>query len=270
MSFAYMPLFTGDYLRDTQHLSMSEHGAFLKLLMFCWDQKGPAPLDERKLCGIVNARSGDEIEALRRVVGEFFVRMDDGLYNKRMQLEVERSESISRGRSEAGRKGYEAKAKQLPSKSKASAKHVPLSPSPSPSPSLSPSSPPDQPQPSLAASVSEISKPVAEILRRAPRAAALAQPSDVSEQVWQDFLATRKQLKAAVTQTAIDAIRREAGKARISLEDALRMCCARGWRGFKADWVRTGAAGLQARQAANTEAAYKMLFPGEVIEHEAK
>ena len=194
--------------------------------------------------------------------------MDDGLYNKRMQLEVERSESISRGRSEAGRKGYEAKAKQLPSKSQASAKHVHLSPSPSPS--LSPSSPPDQPQPSLAASVPDISKPVAEILRRAPRAAALAQPSDVSEQVWQDFLATRKQLKAAVTQTAIDAIRREAGKARMSLEDALRMCCARGWRGFKADWVQNGAAGLQARQAANTEAAYKMLFPGEVIEHEAK
>ena len=63
MSFAYLPLFTGDYIRDTQHLSCSEHGIFLKLLMHCWDQKGAAPLDERKLCGIVNARSSDEIEA---------------------------------------------------------------------------------------------------------------------------------------------------------------------------------------------------------------
>lgn len=155
MSFAYLPLFTGDYLRDTQHLSMSEHGAYLKLLMHCWDQKGPAPLDERKLMGICNARSTDEIEAMRRVLTEFFVRLEDGWYNDRMQREIEKSEVLSRARSDAGRKGYEAKAKQLnrltplfggqasakhlPSTSSAPAKQEPLSPSPSPS--LSPSQP---------------------------------------------------------------------------------------------------------------------------------
>lgn len=131
MSFAYMPVYTGDYIRDTQHLSCSEHGIFLKLLMHCWDQKGPAPLDERKLCGIVNARSSDEIEALRRILGEFFIRMEDGHYNKRMQKEIERSEAISGARSEAGRIGAAAKAKHLPNKSQASAKQVPLPPSPS-------------------------------------------------------------------------------------------------------------------------------------------
>jgi len=131
VSFAYLPLYTGDYLRDTQHLSCSEHGIYLKLLMHCWDQKGPAPLDERKLCGIVNARSSDEIEALRRVLGEFFVRMEDGHYNHRMQREVERCEVISGVRSEAGKKGYQAKAKQLPNKSRTLAKQVPLTPSPS-------------------------------------------------------------------------------------------------------------------------------------------
>ena len=128
-----MPLYTGDYLRDTQHLSCSEHGIYLKLLMHCWDQKGPAPLDERKLLGVVNARSTDEIEAMRRVLSEFFVRMDDGHYNARIQGEIERSDAISGARSEAGKKGYQAKAKQLLAKSKASAKQVPLSPSPSPS-----------------------------------------------------------------------------------------------------------------------------------------
>jgi uncharacterized protein YdaU (DUF1376 family) len=97
-----MPVYTGDYLRDTQHLSCSEHGIFLKLLMYCWDQKGPAPIDERRLCGIVNARSGDEIEAMRRVLAEFFIRMEDGYYNKRMQTEVERASSISIARSAAG------------------------------------------------------------------------------------------------------------------------------------------------------------------------
>lgn len=146
MSFAFLPLYTGDYLRDTQHLSMSEHGSFLKLLMYCWDQKGPAPLDERRLMGICNARSTDEIEAMRRVLSEFFIAMDDGHYNRRMQLEIERSASISAARSVAGKLGYEAKAKLLLSKSQASAKQVPLPPPPQPSPPPPPH-PPQTPDP---------------------------------------------------------------------------------------------------------------------------
>ncbi len=134
MSFAYMPLYTGDYVRDTQHLSCSEHGIYLKLLMHCWDQKGPVPLDERKLCGIVNARSGDEIEALRRVLGEYFVRMADGWYNPRMMRQVQAVEALSNNRAVAGRLGGLARAakasKQVLSKCQASAKQEPVTPTP--------------------------------------------------------------------------------------------------------------------------------------------
>ena len=78
-------------------------------------------MDERKQVGICNARSGDEIEAMRRVLQEFFIAMDDGLYNKRMQHEIERAEVISNQRSSAGKRGYQAKVKQLLNKSLASA-----------------------------------------------------------------------------------------------------------------------------------------------------
>ena len=138
MSFAYLPLFTGDYLRDTRHLTPLRHGVFLLALFHCWDTKGPMPLDEQERAGICNCRSADEIEAMRYILNRYFVRMEDGWYNKRMQSEIERSESISHARSEAGKRGYEARAKRLPSKSQAIAKQVHLSPSPSPS--LSPSS----------------------------------------------------------------------------------------------------------------------------------
>ncbi|MFD2271813.1 hypothetical protein ACFS07_13275 [Undibacterium arcticum] len=47
----------------------------------------------------------------------------------------------------------------------------------------------------------------------------------------------RTKQRAAVTKTAIDGIQREAGKAGLSLADALTICCERGWRGFKAEWV---------------------------------
>ena len=106
MSFAYLPLYTGDYLRDTRACSMSEHGAFLMLLMNSWDTRQPIPLDEREAAGICNARSGDELEAMRRVLNRYFVRCDDGWYNKRLQSEIERAENISHSRSVAGRKGY--------------------------------------------------------------------------------------------------------------------------------------------------------------------
>ena len=65
----------------------------------------------------------------------------------------------------------------------------------------------------------------------------LQAPEGVSDQVWQDFKKSRKTLRAAITQSAIDGIKREADKAGWPLEAALRECCARGWRGFKADWV---------------------------------
>ena len=77
-----MPLFTGDYLRDTRHLSPLRHGIYLLALMHCWDTKGPMPLDEQGAADICNCRSMDEIYALRYVMARFFVCMADGYYTK--------------------------------------------------------------------------------------------------------------------------------------------------------------------------------------------
>ena len=62
-------------------------------------------------------------------------------------------------------------------------------------------------------------------------------PDGVTESVWQDFLKTRK---SKVTKTALDGIRVEATKAGLTLDQALGMCCARGWQGFQAEWVIGG------------------------------
>lgn len=110
MSFAFMPVYTGDYLRDTRHLTPLKHGIYFLLLMHCWDQKGPVPLDEQECAGIVNCRSADEVEALRYVLNRYFVRMEDGWYNKRMAEEVARAENISRNNSAAGKKSAQARA----------------------------------------------------------------------------------------------------------------------------------------------------------------
>ena len=59
----------------------------------------------------------------------------------------------------------------------------------------------------------------------------------MSDSVWQDFLAVRQTKKAKMTETALKGLVREANKAGIPLEDAIRICCERGWVGFKADWI---------------------------------
>ena len=63
-------------------------------------------------------------------------------------------------------------------------------------------------------------------------------PDGVSESVFKDYLEVRKTKKAKWTETALKGLKREAEKANMSLQDAMELCCARGWVGFKADWVK--------------------------------
>lgn len=129
-----MPFYTGDYLRDTRHLGPLRHGVYMLLLIHCWDCKGPLPLDRDELAAIANCRSSEEMQALDYVLKRYFVSMDDGYYNERMQREVERSEAIAKRRSLAGRKGFQARAQHLPGKSQASASTPTPTPIPTPSP----------------------------------------------------------------------------------------------------------------------------------------
>lgn len=80
-----------------------------------------------------------------------------------------------------------------------------------------------------------------------------AKPDGVTDQTWSDWLQLRKTLKAAVTQTAVDAINREARRAGYTLEQALVTCCANGWRGFKAEWMQQ----RSQQQQAPRETAYQ-------------
>jgi uncharacterized protein YdaU (DUF1376 family) len=67
-------------------------------------------------------------------------------------------------------------------------------------------------------------------------------PDGVSLEVWNDFVLQRKKSKAVISDNVIKTIAKEAEKANWSLEQALAECAARGWRGFKAEWVAEQAA----------------------------
>lgn len=92
---------------------------------------------------------------------------------------------------------------------------------------------------------------------------------DVDSQIVADFKALRAKHKAPVTRTAILGIVREAEKAGLSLEGALRICCERGWRGLKAEWITQhavragpaqGSGTVYAQTMANAERAKARIF----------
>jgi len=62
-------------------------------------------------------------------------------------------------------------------------------------------------------------------------------PEGVSDSVFQDYLKIRKAKKSPWTPTAQKLMENEAKKAGISLQQAMEICCARGWVGFKAEWA---------------------------------
>ncbi len=68
-----MPLFCDAYLADTMHLSLEEHGAYLKLLMITWRNNGaPLPDDDARLARMLGITVGKWRKKLRPVLAPFF------------------------------------------------------------------------------------------------------------------------------------------------------------------------------------------------------
>jgi hypothetical protein len=84
-------------------------------------------------------------------------------------------------------------------------------------------------------------------------------PDGIDARIWIDWIALRKSKKAAVTDTALRGIEREAAKAGLTLEQALVICCERGWAGFEASWVLKPKSKGEQRQFKNIEASLKFL-----------
>jgi hypothetical protein len=68
---------------------------------------------------------------------------------------------------------------------------------------------------------------------------AAVKPDDVTGQTWSDWVAHRKAKRATVTETVVRGMRKEADKAGITLDEAMRYSCTMGWQGFQADWLKT-------------------------------
>jgi len=60
----------------------------------------------------------------------------------------------------------------------------------------------------------------------------------VKKQTAKDWLALRKAKTAPVTETVFDLATQAAKQAGVTLQQALEICCVRGWTGYKAEWIK--------------------------------
>ena len=100
MSRAWMPLYWGDYLRDTRDLSTLQHGAYLLLIAHYW-QHGGLPDDERALASI----AGVPRPTWRRIAPALAAKFSPGWRHKRIDAEIDRTERAITQRRIAGAKG---------------------------------------------------------------------------------------------------------------------------------------------------------------------
>ncbi|MGM5009986.1 YdaU family protein [Rhizobium sp. 969_B3_N1_2] len=113
---AWMPLHIADYLADTGHLTATEHGAYLLLIMHYW-QNGALPENERVIARIAKL-SPEQWEESRDMLAMLF---GPGWKHKRIDAELEKADEIIEKRRAAAEARYSKGKNQT---SDANAMHV--------------------------------------------------------------------------------------------------------------------------------------------------
>jgi uncharacterized protein YdaU (DUF1376 family) len=103
----WMPLYIGDYLADTMHLTTLQHGAYLLLLFHLW-RRGVLPDDDTTLAKVTGLTPLEWV-SIRPALASFF-KIGDGLW-QHSRVERERSRIAARQES-LGRKGKAAAEKR--------------------------------------------------------------------------------------------------------------------------------------------------------------
>lgn len=210
----YYQFHIGDYRSATGHLSNDEDLAYRRLLDMYYDSEQPIPLETHW----VARRIRMDIEVVETVLNDMFQRTENGWRNGRCDSHIAEYHARAERNRVNGKGGGRPK----------TAKKNPVGSQPQPS---------DNPVVSLTIN-QETNKPENQKEKTTQKRKSIERPENVSEQVWSDFLSQRKQLKADLTVTALEGIKREADKIGWSLEQVLVECTVRGWRGFKADWIK--------------------------------
>ena len=95
-----MPLYIGDYLADTGHLTATQHGAYLLLLMHYW-RKRELPTDDKQLAAIAKLPLRIWLDTKETLQAFFY----EGWKHKKVESELAKRQEVSNKRAAAGFRG---------------------------------------------------------------------------------------------------------------------------------------------------------------------
>jgi uncharacterized protein YdaU (DUF1376 family) len=125
----WMPIYWGDYLKDTGHLGAAEHGAYLLMIGHYWCTGEPLPNSDPLLAKITRQALG-KWRGMREVLAAFFEINEGGWHHHRVEEEM--ASAIERKGKAQARAEHAARTRWGKSK------HAPSMPAQCPSSSPSP------------------------------------------------------------------------------------------------------------------------------------
>ena len=86
----WMPMYWGDYVKDTLHLNTFQHGCYMLLIAAYWIRGGPLPDDPKYLARVCRT-TADKLARYGNPVLAMFCCRDGLLVHKRVEKELLRS-----------------------------------------------------------------------------------------------------------------------------------------------------------------------------------
>lgn len=189
----------GDYMKHTLHLTLEEDLAYRRLLDMYYDTEAPIPNN----IPLVSRRLRMDSKVVESVLNEFFDFTEEGYKNYRADGEIADYHKFLEKQKANGRLGGRPKKGKKP----------------------------------IANPTLTQAEPKKSLNNKQQTTNNIHTPEGVSTDLWSDFIAYRKRLKAPVTNRVVTRLIKESKDANMTLEQAIETMIFKGWRSFDATWI---------------------------------
>ncbi|WP_343499229.1 YdaU family protein [Achromobacter denitrificans] len=249
----YYPHHIGDFRSGTVNMSRQSRWIYRDMMDVYYDTEKPLPDDLDVLCDMIGVETDEERRIVERLLRFKFTKTEDGYRHERCETEIaayhhKAAQARANGRG-GGRPRKQSGTNEKPSGFLSGSDPVPSS-------NQDETGSKANQEPRTKNQETEEHPPTPRKRGKSAAAPGLTvvdlQAKGVSPDVAAEFLAIRSRKRAPLTELALAGVQREADKAGLTLDAALRKCVERGWQGFDAGWVQNQA---RASPAAGTRQA---------------
>lgn len=258
----YFKFHIGDYRRETQHLTLLEHGVYMSLMSTYYTNEKPLPKDERQLFRLAGARTDDEKQAVLDIVNEFFKPTETHWVHSRIDFELSEYHAKAEVNRENGKKGGRPRKNQDKNpngfNSVEEKTQTVSEPKPNSNPEITLTNKPINPLTQEPIINIDSDKPKSFNFKKALVDGGVSSDSAI------EFISIRKLKKARNTENAFKSLMSEVNKSGLTLSQAIDYCIQRQspWGAFKNEWY------LNEQKSSNRNTGYQNAQQATASEHD--